>query len=138
MIDGEVEEGMIDARAFNPDEFPGQYSGRRVVVDSLSSIILTHGIDVALRILIAAKKVALSENSTILFPLYISIHRPEDENRIFRLADVVLELKVVTFVTEVERQLAVHKLRHTQVPKRLIPYNITEKGIELSTTSRVV
>jgi hypothetical protein len=45
---------------------------------------------------------------------------------------------MVTFVTEIERQLAVHRLKGSSVPKRLIPFNITEKGIELSTTSRVV
>ena len=73
-----------------------------------------------------------------MFLVYNNIHRPEDENRIFRLADVLLELKVVMFATEVERQLAVHKLRNATVPKRLIPFNITEKGVELSTTSRVV
>jgi hypothetical protein len=138
MIDGEIEEGMVDARTLPPSEFPPHYSGLRVVVDSLSSIILTNGIDEALRTLLSAKKEAVAKNSTILFLLYNGIHKPEEENRIFRIADVVLELKVVTFVTEVERQLAVHKLRQTQVPKRLIPYNITEKGIELSTTSRVV
>jgi len=138
MIDGEIEEGMVDARTLPPSEFPQHYSGLRIVVDSLSSIILTNGIEGALRTLLSAKQEAVAKNSTILFLLYNSIHKPEDENRIFRIADVVLELKVVTFVTEVERQLAVHKLRQTQVPKRLIPYNITEKGIELSTTSRVV
>ena len=137
MIDGEIEEGMVDARTLPPSEFAEHYSGLRIVVDSLSSVILTNGIDEALVTLLSAKKEAVAKNSTILFLLYNGIHKPEEENRSFRIADVVLELKVVTFVTEVELQLAVHKLRQTQVPKRLIPYNITEKGIELSTSSRV-
>jgi len=51
---------------------------------------------------------------------------------------VVIELKEVIIMNEIERQLAVHKVRNSEVPRRLIPYNITEKGIELSTTSRVV
>jgi KaiC/GvpD/RAD55 family RecA-like ATPase len=138
MIDSEVEEGMVDARALTPDSFPACYKGKRIIVDSLSSVILNFGIDEALRCLQTARKEAAHEKRTIMFLLYNNIHKPEDENRIYRLADVVLELKVVTFVTEVERQLAVHKLRQTNVPKRLIPFNITDKGIELSTTSRVV
>jgi KaiC/GvpD/RAD55 family RecA-like ATPase len=138
MIDSEVEEGMVDARALTPDSFPACYKGKRIIVDSLSSVILNFGIDEALRCLQTARKEAAREKRTIMFLLYNNIHKPEDENRIYRLADVVLELKVVTFVTEVERQLAVHKLRQTNVPKRLIPFNITDKGIELSTTSRVV
>jgi len=138
MIDSEVEDGMVDARNLPIDNFPLEYRGRRIVVDSFSSIVLNFGIDEALRCLLTARKEATRTNSTIMFLLYNNIHKPEEENRIFRLADVVLELKVVTLVTEVERQLAVHKLRQTNVPKRLIPFNITEKGVELSTTSRVV
>jgi len=138
MIDSEVEEGMVDARELSPDTFPVHYKGKRIIVDSLSSVILNFGIDEALRCLSIARKEAARKKSTIMFLLYNNIHKPEDENRIFRLADVVLELKVVTFVTEIERQLAVHKLRQSNVPKRLIPFNITDKGIELSTTSRVV
>lgn len=138
MIDSEVEEGMVDARAMTPDAFPTCYKGKRIIVDSLSTVILNFGIDEALRCLLTARQEAVREKSTIMFLLYNSIHKPEEENRIFRLADVVLELKVVTFVTEVERQLATHKLKKTNVPKRLIPFNITEKGVELSTTSRVV
>lgn len=41
-------------------------------------------------------------------------------------------------MNEIERQLAVHKLKGMAVPRRLIPFLINEKGIELSTTSRVV
>jgi KaiC/GvpD/RAD55 family RecA-like ATPase len=138
MIDSEVEEGMVDARELTPDTFPSYYKGNRIIIDSLSSVVMHFGIDGALRCLLAARKEASREQKTIMFLLYNNIHKPEEENRIFRLADVVLELKVVTFVTEVERQLSVHKLRNASVPKRLIPFNITEKGIELSTTSRVV
>jgi KaiC/GvpD/RAD55 family RecA-like ATPase len=138
MIDSEVEEGMVDARELTPDTFHSSYKGRRIVVDSLSSVILNFGIDEALRCLLTARKEASRGEKAIMFLLYTNIHKPEDENRIFRLADVVIELKVVTFVTEVERQLSIHKLRNAVVPKRLIPFNITEKGVELSTTSRVV
>jgi len=138
MIDGEVEEGMVEAREMTPDTFPSHYKGKRIVIDSLSSVVLNFGIDEAIRCLLTARKEASREKKTIMFLLYNNIHKPEDENRIFRLADVLLELKVVMFVTEVERQLAVHKLSNSTVPKRLIPFNITDKGIELSTTSRVV
>ena len=138
MIDGEVEEGMVEARELTPDAFPSYYKGKRIVVDSLSSVVLNFGIDEAIRCLLTARKEAFREKKTIMFLLYNNIHKPEDENRIFRLADVLIELKIVMFATEIERQLAVHKLSNSTVPKRLIPFNITDKGIELSTTSRVV
>lgn len=138
MLDGEIEDGMTDARDLPPDQFPSHYKGQRIVVDSLSKIILKFGVEAALRVLSAAHRESEKAGSNIMFILYTGIHRPEEEIQILRLGDVILELRSVTFVTEIERQLAVHRLKGSTVPKRLIPFNITEKGIELSTTSRVV
>jgi KaiC/GvpD/RAD55 family RecA-like ATPase len=138
MLDSDTEEGMIDARNIPPEQFPPLYAGQRIVVDSLSTILLRDGIEETLRVLSAAHREAARTNSNVLFILYSGIHKPEEEIRILRLAEVVLELRMVTYVTEIERQLAIHKLKNNQVPKRLIPFNITDKGIELSTTSRVV
>ena len=138
MIDSEVEEGMTDVRNISPDEFPQLYAGQRIIIDSLSSIILHHGIEAALRCMAAARAVAARTDANIMFVFYTGIHKPEEEILTLRRVDVVLELRQVIFVTEIERQLAVHKVKNNQVPKRLIPFNITEKGIELSTTSRVV
>jgi KaiC/GvpD/RAD55 family RecA-like ATPase len=138
MIDGEIEEGMKDARALFPDQLPPLYSGQRIVIDSLSTIILHHGIEAGLSCLSTSRAEAMRTDANIMLIFYTNIHPPQEEIRVLRMADVVIELKEVTFVTEIERQLAVHKVKNNQVPKRLIPFNITEKGIELSTTSRVV
>ena len=85
MIDSDVEEGMVDARTLTPDAFPVYYQGRRIIIDSLSSLILNFGIDDALRCLLLARKQAIRDESTIMFLLYNNIHKPEDENRIFRI-----------------------------------------------------
>jgi len=138
MIDSEVEDGMVDARASPLGDLPGLMKGDRIVVDSLSSIITRDGIDAAVSFLSLVKRDIAGRKANALFILYSDLHIPMDEIRIMRIADVVIELKEVIFMNEIERQLAVHKVRNCQVPKRLIPFNITEKGIELSTTSRVV
>jgi KaiC/GvpD/RAD55 family RecA-like ATPase len=138
MLDGEIEEGMTDARDIPPDQFPSYYTGQRIVIDSLSTIIMKFGVEAALRVLSAAHRESENAGSNIMFILYTGIHRAEEEIQILRMGDVILELRMVTFVTEIERQLAVHRLKGSPVPKRLIPFNITDKGIELSTTSRVV
>lgn len=138
MFDSEIEEGMTDARHLYPDQLPPLYTGQRIVVDSLSSIILHHGIEAALSCISAARAEAVRTGANILFILYTNIHSAQEEIQVLRMADVIIELKAVSFVTEIERQLAVHKVKNNPVPKRLIPFNITEKGIELSTTSRVV
>lgn len=138
MIDSEVEPGMTDARESPLDTLPGLMKGDRIVLDSLSTVITRDGIDAAVRFLSSVRKEIGERKANAMFILYSDIHTTVDEIRIMRIADVVIELKEVIFMNEIERQLAVHKVRNAQVPKRLIPFNITEKGIELSTTSRVV
>ncbi|HON80665.1 MAG TPA: ATPase domain-containing protein [Methanoregulaceae archaeon] len=138
MLDSEIEEGMIDAQAFAPGQIPPHFTGQRIVVDSLSSIILQHGIEAALSCMTCARDEVARTGSNIMFILYTNIHTAREEIRVLRTADVVIELREVTHATEVDRQLAVRKVKNNQVTKRLIPFNITEKGIELSTTSRVV
>ena len=138
MIDGEVEEGMVPAAGLTIDQLAEQCTGDKIVVDSLSSIIISSGIDTAISFLGRAKKDVAARNANIMLLLYPDLHPSHEEIRIMRMADVVIELKEVIFMNEIERQLAVHKIRRGQVPKRLIPFNITDKGIELSTTSRVV
>jgi KaiC/GvpD/RAD55 family RecA-like ATPase len=138
MLDGEVDEGMTDARALSPEQIPSHYNGQRIVVDSLSTVILKYGVEAALKVLSSARQASEKTGSNVMFILYTGIHRPDEEIQILRMGDVILELRLVTFVTEIERQLAIHKVKGNPVPKRLIPFNITEKGIELSTTSRVV
>ncbi len=138
MIDGEVEPGMIAASGMTTDQLADLCKGDRIVIDSLSTLISSGGIDNALQFLGKVKKDIAARNANIMFLIYPDLHSSQDEIRIMRIADVVIELKEVIFMNEIERQLAVHKIRRGQVPKRLIPFNITEKGIELSTTSRVV
>jgi len=138
MIDGEVEPGMTPAAGMTTDQMADLCKGDRIVIDSLSTIISTGGIDAAIKFLEKVKKEIATRNANVMFLLYPDLHSAQDEIRIMRMADVVIELKAVIFMNEIERQLAVHKIRKGQVPLRLIPSNTTEKGIELSTTSRVV
>ena len=138
MVDGEVESGMADGRGIPLDQLPRMCQGERVVIDSISSIILTHGIDEAIRTMIAIRKEMASRNANVLFTFYADLHAPLEQIMVMRTAEVFVELKEVIFMNEIERQLAIHKLKGAAVPRRLVPFLITEKGIELSTTSRVV
>ena len=51
MNDGDVDVGMIDATEMHPDLYLTQMAGKRIVVDSLSILIVKYGIDVALKFL---------------------------------------------------------------------------------------
>ncbi|MGA2161549.1 MAG: ATPase domain-containing protein [Methanoregula sp.] len=138
MNDGEVETGMLDAAELHPEMYLPQMIGGRIVVDSLSTIIIRYGIDSALKFLRLARDETRKRGANLMFIVYTNVHSPVEMTRIMRAADLVIELKTEVHQSEIERTLAVHKIRDAAAPQRLLPFIITERGIEASTTSRVV
>jgi KaiC/GvpD/RAD55 family RecA-like ATPase len=138
MNDGDVESGMIDATELHPEMYMTQMAGGRIVVDSLSTIIIKYGIEEALKFLRVSREEMKKRRSNIMFVVYTGIHEPVEMTRVMRAADIVIEFSTVVSQAEIERTLAVHKMRDAASPRRLLPFLITENGIEASTTSRVV
>ena len=138
MNDGDVEVGMIDATDMHPDLYLTQMAGSRIVVDSLSTMIVKYGIDIALKFLRHARDEMRKRKANMVFVVYTGIHAPIEMTRIMRAADLVIEFKTEIHQSEIERTLAVHKIKDAAAPQRLLPFIITDRGIEASTTSRVV
>ena len=138
MNDGEVETDMVDAADLHPEMYLTQMVGGRIVIDSLSTIIIKYGIDSALKFMKLAREEMRKRRANLLFIVYTNVHTPVEMTRIMRAADLVIELKTEVHQSEIERTLAVHKIRDAAAPQRLLPFIITERGIEASTTSRVV
>ncbi|MDD1686134.1 ATPase domain-containing protein [Methanoregula sp.] len=136
--DGDVEVGMIDASELHPEMYLPQMAGGRIVVDSLSTIVLKYGIDGALKFLRLAREEMKTRGGNLLGIVYTGIHSPMEMTKLMRAADVVIEFKTTIQQSEIERTLCVHKIRNAAAPQRLLPFIITDKGIEASTTSRVV
>jgi len=138
MNDGDVDLGMIDATDMHPDLYLTQMAGSRIVVDSLSTIIVKYGIEVAIKFLRHAREEMKKRNGNMVFVVYTGIHLPIEMTKIMRAADIVIEFKTEISQSDIERTLAVQKIKDAAAPLRLLPFIITEKGIEASTTSRVV
>jgi len=138
MNDGDVESGMIDATELHPEMYMTQMAGGRIVVDSLSTIIIKYGIEEALKFLRLSREEMKKRRSNIMFVVYTGIHEPVEMTRVMRAADIVIEFNTEIHQAEIERTLAVHKMKAAASPRRLLPFIITENGIEASTTSRVV
>lgn len=138
MNDGDIEVGMVDATDMHPEMYLTQMAGGRIVVDSLSTIVIKYGIDGALKFLRLAREEIRKRGANLVFVVYTGIHTPMEMTRIMRAADIVIEYKTDIHQSEIERTLAVHKIRDAAAPQRLLPFIITERGIEASTTSRVV
>jgi KaiC/GvpD/RAD55 family RecA-like ATPase len=138
MNDGDVESGMIDASELHPEMYMTQMAGGRIVVDSLSTIIIKYGIEEALKFLRLAREEMRKRGANIMFVVYSGIHEPVEMTRIMRAADIVIEFGTEVHQAEIERTLAVQKMKDGASPRRLLPFIITDNGIEASTTSRVV
>jgi KaiC/GvpD/RAD55 family RecA-like ATPase len=138
MNDGDIEVGMIDAVDLHPEMYIPQMAGSRIVVDSLSTIIIRYGIEEALKFLRKAREEMRKRGANLLFVVYTDIHPQMEMTRIMRAADLVIEFKTNIHQAEIERTLAVHKIKDAAAPQRLLPFIITDRGIEASTTSRVV
>ncbi len=138
MIDALPGEKMIDARGMDAAALAGAMQGERIVVDSLSSLITAWGVDAAVRFVVEETREVIERGATIVYLLYTDLHTPLEEARVMRAADIFISLRHQVHGNEFERTLAIEKLRDGNVPSRVIPYNILAKGIELSTTSRVV
>ena len=136
--DGDVDVGMVDATELHPEMYLTQMAGGRIVLDSLSVIIVKYGIDAALKFLKLAREEVKKRGANLMFIVYTGIHSPMEMTRIMKAADIVIEFRSETHQAEIERTLAVQKIKDAAAPQRLLPFIITEKGIEASTTSRVV
>jgi len=131
------EETGADA-TMNPAMLLELMKGTRTVVDSLSAIIERYGIEQTLFLLSLIKESVRLSHANLMFIVYSGVHTPMDMTRIMRVADVVIELKTDVQQAEIARTLAVQKIKGGPVPRRLLPFIITESGIEASTTQRVV
>jgi KaiC/GvpD/RAD55 family RecA-like ATPase len=138
MNDGDVDVGMIDATEMHPEMYFPQMAGGRIVVDSLSTIVIKYGIEGALKFLRIAREEMKKRGANLLFVVYTGIHTPMEMTKIMRAADVVIEFKTTIQQSDIERTLCVHKIKDAAAPQRLLPFIITEHGVEASTTSRVV
>ena len=135
---GVVVSGMIDASELHPEMYMTQMAGGRIVVDSLSTIIIKYGIEEALKFLRLVREEMRKRGANIMFVVYSGIHEPVEMTRIMRAADIVIEFGSEVHQVEIERTLAVQKMKDGASPRRLLPFIITDNGIEASTTSRVV
>ena len=138
MNDGDPEVGMVNVGDVHPGMYQDWLVGDRMVIDSLSSIVIKYGIDGTLQFLRQAREEIRETNANIMFLVYSGVHAPIEMTRLMRVSDIVIEYKTEISQSDIERTLAVQKIKGAAAPQRLLPFIITDSGIEASTTSRVV
>jgi len=138
MLDGYLLEGMVHARGMSAAEIFANPGNGGIIVDSLSTLIMQEGIEPVLTGVVSCRAGIQASRDNAFFTLYEGLHAPYNEILLVRLCDVVIHLHEERHGNEIVRNLNVKKLTGLQPPGRLLPFVISGKGIELSTTSRVV
>lgn len=138
MLEGEPGEGMIDARKIPLGELGRYMKGQRIVIDSLSRIILKEGIDRVIEFIKNDVRAILEKDGNVMMVLYSNVHPPMEEYLIMRATDIFVELRENILGNEIERTFVIHRIKGAATPQRVTPFLISEKGLELSTTTRVV
>ncbi|MDD1658012.1 MAG: hypothetical protein LUQ41_06060 [Methanomicrobiales archaeon] len=137
ILDAEPDAGMVDARHLPPDRLATMMKGDRVVIDSLSTLVKKYTIEITIQFMTICSRDTRKRDSNILFLCYKDVHDPTEMARIIRAVDIVLELGEIVSGTDSVHVMSIKKNRGQQVPEEGIPYLITAKGLEPSTTRRV-
>ena len=137
-VDDIINHEKDDTSGIRPEIFLMQLAGTRIVVDSFTGVIERYGSNDALRLVRLLKEDVQKTGADVMFIVFSGVHTPMEMTKLMRESDVVIEFRLETSQAELQRTLAVQKIRDAMAPSRLLPFIITEKGIEASTTSRVV
>jgi KaiC/GvpD/RAD55 family RecA-like ATPase len=133
-----INEETDSTASMEPDRFLERMAGERIVIDSLSTILDRYGIEETLGLLRLAREEMAGRQANAMFIVFTGIHTPMEMTRLMKASDVVIEFQTTIQQSEIARTLCVHKIKDGAAPRRLLPFIITENGIEASTTSRVV
>jgi KaiC/GvpD/RAD55 family RecA-like ATPase len=145
ILDEDPSEGMIDVKDANLEKIVKKIEqvrdrkeGSRIIIDSLSTLIQKYGTEEVLAFIRNDIKETLIKGPNVMFTLYEGLHKEEEMLLIMRAVDIFVQLREAILGNEVERTFWIRKIKGQRVPQRVVPFLITEKGLELSTTSRVV
>jgi flagellar protein FlaH len=111
--------------------------GRWVLIDSLSYLILTQKYASVINLVETLLNNARQHGGVHFLLLTQKMHDTETETTMQHLADGVIEFSAQETAGGVDRRMRMKKMRRAVYEPRLIPFNITEKGITIETAVRI-
>ncbi|MBN2109999.1 MAG: signal transduction protein [Methanosarcinaceae archaeon] len=110
----------------------------RGVIDSISYFLRTYNLNSVVEAIEIVSSVGKATGAVQLILMTSGMHDPITENNLKHICDGVIEFRLRERGSEIERTILIRKMRGMIVPNRTISYVITNKGIELETTTRVL
>jgi len=111
--------------------------GRWVLIDSLSYLILTQKYRSVINVIELLLNSAKEHGGVHFLLLTQKMHDTETETTIQHLVDGVMEFSAQETAGGIDRRLRMKKMRRAVYEPRLIPFNITERGITIETAVRI-
>lgn len=112
--------------------------GRWALLDSLSYLVLTQKYYSAVQIVELLLENARKHGGIHFLLLTQKMHEAETETTMQHLADGVMEFTAHETAGGIDRRIRIKKMRRAVYEPRLIPFNITERGITIETAVRMV
>jgi KaiC/GvpD/RAD55 family RecA-like ATPase len=116
-------------------ERKGPYRG---VVDSISYFLRSYELSSVIEAIEIISSIGKLTNAVQLVMMTGGMHDPIIENNLKSVCDGVIEFRMRERGSEIERTILIRKMRGMIPPDKTISYNITHKGVELETTTRVL
>ncbi len=110
----------------------------RGVVDSISYFLRAHSLTNVVDAIEMISSIGKATGAIHLILMTSGMHDPVTENTLRHICDGVIEFRIRERGSEIERNIMIRKMRGMIVPNRTISYMVTQKGIELETTTRVL
>jgi len=130
---------VADAIKVLSEEIPEAVAeGRWVLLDSLSYLILTQKYYSVVQAVELLLDNARKHGGIHFLLLTQKMHDAETETTMQHLVDGVMEFTAQETAGGIDRRIRIKKMRRAVYEPRLIPFNITERGITIETAVRIV
>lgn len=111
--------------------------GRWILLDSLSYLVLTQKYSSVVKMVELLLENARKYGGIHFLLLTQKMHDIETETTMQHLADGVMEFTANETAGGIDRRIRIKKMRRAVYEPRLIPFNITERGIIIETAIRI-
>ncbi len=110
----------------------------RGVIDSISYFLRGYSLNTVVESIELISSIGKATGAIHLILMTSGMHDSITENTLRHICDGVIEFRIRERGSEIERNIMIRKMRGMLVPNRTISYQVTHKGIELETTTRVL
>ena len=110
----------------------------RGVIDSISYFLRAYGLNSVIEVIELMSSIGKITGGIHLIVIGAGLHDDITLNTVKYLTDGMIEFYVKDRGSQIERGLVIRKMRGMIVPNKSICFDITHRGIELETTTRVL